>query len=135
MIPNNFDPRKLSARLSGERVLRALDPYIIPAIVVLVGVGAFGLGRLQNLESAKGAVVLHGAQVAGVEQAVHPAPAPTQTPMTGPKVYVASKNGTKYYLPACSGAKRIAAVNQVWFSTAQDAKNAGYGPAANCPGL
>jgi len=49
--------------------------------------------------------------------------------------YVASKNGTKYYLPSCSGAKRIKDENKVWFATAAAAAAAGYEPAANCGGL
>jgi hypothetical protein len=135
IIPNNFDPRKLT--LAGVlRVLqRHLEPYIIPAIVVLVGLGGYGLGRLSALQAAQTPVVLHGAMVAGVESAVAPTPAPTSTPMTGPRVYVASKNGTKYYLGNCAGGKRIAAANQVWFSTVADAKNAGYSPAASCKGM
>ena len=49
--------------------------------------------------------------------------------------YVASKNGTKYYLPGCSGAKRIKEENKVWFVTADDARKAGLSPASNCPGV
>lgn len=48
---------------------------------------------------------------------------------------VASKNGTKYYLPSCSGADRIADANKVWFASPAAATAAGYSPAANCPGL
>jgi hypothetical protein len=49
--------------------------------------------------------------------------------------YVASKNGTKYHYPWCSGAKRIKDENKVWFNTVEQALAAGYTPAANCPGL
>jgi methylphosphotriester-DNA--protein-cysteine methyltransferase len=49
--------------------------------------------------------------------------------------YVASKNGTKYHYPWCSGAKRIKDENKVWFDTVEQARAAGYTPAANCPGL
>ncbi len=49
--------------------------------------------------------------------------------------YVASKNGTKYYLPTCSGATRIKEANRVWFSTVADAQASGRTPASNCPGL
>jgi len=49
--------------------------------------------------------------------------------------FVASKSGTKYYLPSCSGAKRISEANMVWFSTAEAATSAGYSPAVNCPGI
>jgi hypothetical protein len=48
---------------------------------------------------------------------------------------VASKNGTKYYAPNCSGAARISEANKVWFVSAAAAENAGYSAASNCPGL
>ena len=48
---------------------------------------------------------------------------------------VASKTGTKYFLPWCSGAKNISSENLVTFSSAEEAKAAGYAPAANCKGL
>jgi hypothetical protein len=43
--------------------------------------------------------------------------------------YVGSKNGTKYYTPGCSGAKRIKPENYIWFLTEDDAKLQGYTPA------
>lgn len=49
--------------------------------------------------------------------------------------YVASKNGTKYHLPWCSGAQRIKEENKIWFETREEAEKLGYSPAANCPGL
>lgn len=49
--------------------------------------------------------------------------------------YVASKNGTKYHYPWCSGAKRMKEENKIWFDTVEEALAAGYTPAANCPGL
>lgn len=48
---------------------------------------------------------------------------------------VASKNGTKYYLPSCAGADRISAANKVRFASASAAVAAGYAPAANCKGI
>lgn len=54
-------------------------------------------------------------------------------PQTGN--YVASKTGSKYYLPACAGAKRIKDENKVWFATKELAAAAGYQPASNCKGL
>lgn len=48
---------------------------------------------------------------------------------------VGSKNGTKYHYPWCSGAERIKEENKIWFQSAEEAKRAGYTPAANCPGL
>lgn len=50
-------------------------------------------------------------------------------------LYVASKNGTKYHLPTCSGAKRIKEENKIWFESKQEAEKAGYEPAKNCKGI
>ena len=59
---------------------------------------------------------------------------PKAVPEAGGEV-VASKTGTKYFLPWCSGAKNISAENLVTFPSAEEAKAGGYTPAANCKGL
>lgn len=51
------------------------------------------------------------------------------------QMVVASKKGTKYHLPTCSGAKTISAENKITFPNAKAAEKAGYGPAKNCKGL
>ena len=43
---------------------RVIDYLLIPAIVILVGVGAFGLGRLSVLKESKGSLVIHPADSA-----------------------------------------------------------------------
>lgn len=50
-------------------------------------------------------------------------------------LYVASKNGTKYHLPTCPGAKRIKEENKIWFDSKTEAEQAGYEPAKNCKGI
>lgn len=125
MIPNNSWFSKLEA-------------YALPAIVVLVGVGAFGLGRL-SVEPHKtplrvlypGATVVEPLEnlAAIAEAASFPDDA------RGVGNVVASKNGTKYYLTTCSGANRIKQENRVYFDSIEAARAAGYEPAANCPGL
>ncbi|MBI5005006.1 MAG: hypothetical protein HZC03_00115, partial [Candidatus Lloydbacteria bacterium] len=49
--------------------------------------------------------------------------------------FVASKNGTTYHFPWCSGAIRIKEENKVWFATKEAADRAGSHPAGNCTGL
>jgi hypothetical protein len=51
------------------------------------------------------------------------------------KLFVASKNGAKYYFPWCSGVSKIKEENKVWFTTKEQAQKAGLTPAANCKGL
>ncbi len=52
-----------------------------------------------------------------------------------PKIYVASKNGSVFYLPSCGGVRLIKEANKIWFSSKEEASRAGYKPAANCKGL
>ena len=48
---------------------------------------------------------------------------------------VASKNGTSYHLPDCAGAAQIKEENKIWFASVTLAREAGFRPANNCPGL
>jgi hypothetical protein len=68
-----------------------------------------------------------------ISQPAAAAAANTAGPSTGK--YVASKTGTKYYLPTCGTAKRIKDENKVWFATKEDAEKAGYEPGSTCKGL
>ncbi len=109
---------------------KRLEPLLVPALVALVGLACFGLGRLSVSPTAVPRLVINspmaptgqGGQVAAVAAARQGA-------------YVAAQSGTKYYLPTCSGTNRIKEENKVWFNSTAEAEAAGYGPAANCPGL
>ena len=48
---------------------------------------------------------------------------------------VASKSGTVYHLPWCSGAVRMSPENKIFFKNIIDAQKAGYRAAKNCEGL
>ncbi|MES2668598.1 MAG: hypothetical protein V4644_02835 [Patescibacteria group bacterium] len=117
---------------------------LILLVLILSSTLAFGLGVLAGKDMAKtegkdGFWIEELPQAlkegGGGPAAVIEAPEPPEPVEEGPKVYMASKNGTKYYLPTCGTAKRIKEENRVWFSTKEEAEAAGYGPAANCPGL
>ena len=93
-------------------------------IVLLVGLASFGLGRLSALEDAK--------PVVSVREA------PTEAEPRGMYIgglLVASRKGSAYHYPWCSGAETIAAQNKVWFGSEEAARKAGYHPAGNCKGL
>ncbi|OHB17243.1 MAG: hypothetical protein A2749_00045 [Parcubacteria group bacterium RIFCSPHIGHO2_01_FULL_45_26] len=95
-------------------------PYIL--ILILSASLAFGLGRLSKIEEGKPALIIESQESEDIQIA------------TSSK-FVASKTGTKYYYPSCSGASRIKETNKVWFNTKEQAKRAGYSPATNCEGL
>ena len=125
-ILEKFLPRK--PRLPASREI--LETLFIPTVVILVGVGAFGLGRLSAMEGKKEPLVVRQdgqlAAPAAAREGVVPATS---------GAYVASKSGSKYYLSTCSGAKNIKNENKVYFASAEAAEASGYEPAANCPGL
>lgn len=130
-------------RLVGEG---AASRYYTAAIVILVGLSSFGLGRLSIqgewkepiiIEENKGTTENSPAPVAGAGTESQPAAAVKSIsgpPTQGGKI-VASKNGTKYYFPWCSGASRIAEANKIWFNSEVQARARGLQPAANCKGL
>ncbi|MBU0750470.1 hypothetical protein KKH15_03050 [Patescibacteria group bacterium] len=115
---------------------------IYSLILILTATGSFGLGVLferdiglsgQNsggfwIEEVQGTSTLP----ASVQSAVA---APVEDSVVTGGQYVASKNGTRYYLPWCGGAKQINEENKVWFTTKEDAERAGYTPAKNCKGI
>ena len=90
---------------------------LIVSILVLASSAAFGLGFLAGRDAGQGS----------------PVEAVVATSTCGQ--FMASKGGTKYYLPGCPGADRITDANKIWFSTPAAALAAGYSPAANCKGL
>ena len=122
--------------------------YAFLSILFLVGVLAFLLGRVS-------VAPYHADQASAVAwcaTAPHIVPlqesanteivdAQTQTSVRDVETavfggeYVASRSGSVYHLPWCSGAQRIAEENKRWFATKEEAEYAGYRPAKNCPGM
>lgn len=92
-------------------------------LVALVAVASFGLGRLSMMDRSHTVSLSEIPFTEGQPSLV----------MGG--AFVASKKGSAYYFPWCSGAERINASNMVWFTSREDAEQAGYVPAKNCSGL
>jgi len=113
---------------SWQKIKNALEDGVgewgVIAIVVLVGFSSFGLGRLSALEGAKPAVSIREAQTGAAARAL---------PLGG--LVVASRKGSAYHYPWCSGAESIAEQNKIWFKSEEAARKAGYTPAKNCKGL
>lgn len=97
------------------------------ALVILVAGLSFGLGRLTKLEEAREPV-----KIESPVQEIKTFP-PTSNPTSNS--VVASREGEKYHWPWCSGAKRIKETNKIFFASPEEARKAGYTPAANCQGL
>jgi hypothetical protein len=110
-------------------------------ITILVSMLGFGLGRLSKIEDTRPALVVEDVPPAPMPQGARDPNIP-DLGLGGGEVrgasagkYVASKSGTKFHYPWCSGAARIKKENEVWFESKEAALAAGYVPAANCPGL
>ena len=54
---------------------------------------------------------------------------------SGDGLFLASKNGTKYYSKGCSGASRIKPENTVWYATKDAAEADGKSPSSTCKDL
>ncbi len=114
--------------------------WFLPITLILIGLTAFGLGRLSAMGDERSGLVIRlpdgTTQTAAVYQATKSVASAPKAPVgAGEGAYVASKSGTKYYLPSCSGVSRIKEENKVWFVTIADALASGYTAAANCPGI
>lgn len=131
----------------GKALLGRIPPDILVVLALILSATlAFGLGVLAGKDMVKAegkdgfwieqlpekALPSSGGPAAAIEAVKSAKP---EVPAATSGTYMASKNGTKYYLPTCGSAKRIKTENVVWFQTKAEAEAAGYGPAANCPGL
>ena len=132
ILPRNL----ILSKFSWLRERQVLHRLILSLTIILIALGAFGLGRLLTLEEQKKALTIYAAPPA--------LPLATPTPISdnntkggsiassGEHNFVASKNGSKYYPSGCKSASRIKVANQVWFETASAALVAGYTAAAGC---
>ena len=108
--------------------------YIV-LLIILVGFGGFGLGRLSYIVESKEQVrIVQGGATAIVSEKLLTGNETVAQTAVGGK-YVVSKNGSKYHFPWCSGAQRMKDENKIWFNSKEEAELAGYTPAANCKGL
>lgn len=118
--------------------------FFISLLIILVGTASFGLGRLSTnqINSSGIKVIIPQNSSANVLNALNSEtqnssnklPPDVYVPDQGGEV-VASKSGTKYHFPWCAGAKQIAEKNLITFASIEEARKAGYTPAANCKGL
>jgi len=105
---------------------------------ILVGVIAFGAGRLSAPEIIRNPIVIEEPNAsssinlyANVSQPLADGvgeQAANQNLEKG--IFVASKNSNLYHWPWCAAAKRIKAENQIWFNSESQAQAAGYSPSS-----
>jgi hypothetical protein len=114
------------------------DGFFYGVLVVLIAVSSFGLGRISQVEIAQNLPQAH-IQLTQKATAIESSGPRASTSNPVGRVeggsFVASKNGTKYHLLTCPGAKQIKEVNKIFFDFQEDAEKAGYSKASNCKGL
>jgi len=127
--------RSFLAKIKGD-VEVVLGDVLVATVVILVGFGSFGLGRLSAAYEDK-PEALFFAQFRAISVAATAEDEGTTDSHEAAKSgsFVASRNGSKYHFPWCSGAQSIKPENAVWFESEEAARAAGYAPAANCKGL
>lgn len=102
---------------------------ILLIVIILVSLISFGFGRLSKIGESKIPINIERVSLDSESQEGN-------VVISQPnKLFVASKNGTKYHYPWCSGAQSIKEENKIWFSSKEEAEKAGYQPASNCKGL
>lgn len=111
----------------------------IAAIIFLIGIIGFGLGRLSVVWPEKEPIRIENPTKTG-EHANEETPGKNVEKSAGvmnavQEKYVASKSGTAYHFPWCPGAQKIKEANKIWFSSKEEAEKRGYKPAGNCPGM
>ena len=145
---------KLCKRLTGWVKSNNNELYLA-AIIILTAAISFGLGRLSKIREEKTPITIEnvkenaetnestplstsnvdsGANGAGI-MLQHNSSTISSAPSSSLKIFVASRNGKKYYYAWCESANVIKEQNRVWFATQAEAEKAGYQPAANCKGL
>jgi hypothetical protein len=112
-----------------EKIKESERDIYLALVILLVGLLGFGLGRLSKLEERKTPIMIRNEAIIDNNLISQDKKAVSSGQ------YVASKTGNSYYLPWCSGVKRIKEANKVWFNTKEEALAAGYAPAGNCKGL
>lgn len=126
--PGNTEIIEFDAR--GRVVKRSLlDKFFLSLVIVLVALGAFGLGKLDGAGERKPIEIryedLDNAQTSKSQPA-------NAVSATGQGRVVVSKNGSKYHYEYCPGAKQISEENKIVFASAEAAEQAGYTLAGNC---
>jgi hypothetical protein len=119
---------------SKESGLKIKNDLYIVIMILFVGTASFGLGKLSSFERQKTPISILKTKEYMLSTALESLPEKNIEHNTQ-GMLVASKSGTKYYYPWCSGASRIKEENKIWFNSIEEARAKGLTPASNCTGL
>lgn len=105
-----------------------VEDFGLILVILLVGTASFGLGRL----SKSAETISPDTNKIEIVNAQEFSENTSMDTVISNGNYVASRNGTKYYLASCDGAKRISEENKIWFNTKEEAELAGYETSSTC---
>ena len=133
------------------------DKLFLVAVIILIGLIGFGLGRLsskyQTAELNINSTIANTADLSKIATQVpsNAANVSNKTDTTNKSVdtksgagdigvasaikIIGNKNSKIYHREDCPGALKMIESNKVLFGSISAAKQAGYRPAGNCPGL
>ena len=114
-----------------------IDQIFYGVIIIIVGIGSFGLGKasISTITQTASVQMIEPITIIDSTQNSDTVSDLTDSRKTSKVIFIASKNGTKYHLVDCPGAKQIKSTNRIIFASTQKAEAAGYTKAANCPKL
>lgn len=110
--------------------------FLLALLIILVACASFGLGKLSMASNTQNTpLYVQNSDLPGITASAY-AQAQEEGIYSIKNVsVVASRSSDKYHFPWCSGAQRIKEENKILFMSIQEAREAGYEPAANCKGL
>ncbi len=106
---------------------------LIVTVLLFSCATSFGLGVLMGKQLGQGGVIIETLPMSATATVQNAHTSKPDISFHGQ--VVASKNGSKYYLTSCAGAKRLSPSHKIWFATVAKARAHGYTPAARCKGL
>ncbi|MEX2052185.1 MAG: hypothetical protein WD991_00625 [Candidatus Paceibacterota bacterium] len=100
-------------------------------IIILVGLGSFGLGRLSKQPPKEGLKIEYrGVELSG--NTLEALNASNIVENVGGKNFFASSRGTKYYPVGCQAGTSLKQENRIYFTTREAAEGAGYELSSSC---
>ncbi len=103
--------------------------------IILISLISFGAGRLMSQSINCESKQIVNTDQNGTTQNSSMVPTNENQPQISPVQIVGNKNSKINHYPWCYGAKTMKEENKIIFNSVKEAKNAGYMPAGNCPGL
>ena len=113
---------------------------LIVAIIILVSLASFELGRLSKEKGSSGIKIEYPSQndtqeanvISSIKSPNLSQNTKIATENSSGKIFFASSKGNKYYTISCSAGKTIKQENRVYFMTGEEAQKAGYTLSSSC---